>query len=231
MKILLVAATRFEITPLLAKFGVAKLTPGETTTFHVNGHQVDVLVTGVGMVATAYHLGRQLDCASYGMAVNAGIAGSFNAGILPGTVVQVTEDVFADLGAESPGGFLTLTGMNLAHPDDPPFSGGKVKPLYMTDMAASLTGILQTIPGVAALTTNTIRTTPESLAWLRDIARADIETMEGAAFFYACRLSGVPCLQIRAVSNAAGEADHGKWETSLAIRRLSEFLERLFPEF
>ncbi|HNP99301.1 MAG TPA: futalosine hydrolase, partial [Bacteroidia bacterium] len=86
MKILLVSATENEMGSL------------ETAWFRKN--QVDRLITGVGMVATTYSLTRELQQKSYDLAVNIGLAGSFDRNIPIGEVVRVTEDIFSELGAE-----------------------------------------------------------------------------------------------------------------------------------
>jgi len=58
-----------------------------------------------------------------------------------------------------------------------------------------------------------------------------LESMEGAAFFYACTQAGVPCLQIRAVSNYVEKRNRDAWQIGLAIKNLNsfaaEFLERV----
>lgn len=54
---------------------------------------------------------------------------------------------------------------------------------------------------------------------------ADIETMEGVAFFEACLAAGIPFAEIRAVSNAVGEEDRSRWDIPLALRNLQAFLQ------
>lgn len=58
-------------------------------------------------------------------------------------------------------------------------------------------------------------------------APADVETMEGAAFFEACLAAGVPFAEIRAVSNAVGEEDRSRWDIPLALRNLTAFFQTL----
>jgi futalosine hydrolase len=50
---------------------------------------------------------------------------------------------------------------------------------------------------------------------------ADIETMEGAAFFYSCLQLKIPFLQIRAISNFVEPRDKSKWNIPLALENLS----------
>jgi futalosine hydrolase len=52
---------------------------------------------------------------------------------------------------------------------------------------------------------------------------AQIESMEGAAFFYACRQMEVPCMQIRAVSNYVEKRNRDAWQIGLAIKNLNTF--------
>lgn len=56
---------------------------------------------------------------------------------------------------------------------------------------------------------------------------AEIETMEGAAFFETCLRHGIPFAEIRAVSNRVGERDHALWDISLALRNLETALRTL----
>ena len=56
---------------------------------------------------------------------------------------------------------------------------------------------------------------------------ADVETMEGAAFFESCLRYGVSFAEVRAVSNLVGETDHAKWDIPLALKNLQQALETL----
>lgn len=56
---------------------------------------------------------------------------------------------------------------------------------------------------------------------------ADVETMEGAAFFECCLRAGVSFAQVRAVSNAVGVRDHALWDIPLALRNLESALHTL----
>ena len=94
MKILIVAATQQEI--LACKNHSFK------------NNSVDFLITGVGMIATAYALGKHLQNNSYDLLINAGIAGCFDKSIKIGAVFQITEDCFSELGAEDGNNFISI---------------------------------------------------------------------------------------------------------------------------
>jgi nucleoside phosphorylase len=50
-----------------------------------------------------------------------------------------------------------------------------------------------------------------------------VESMEGAAFFYACKQMDVPCIQIRVVSNYVEKRNRDNWNIGLAIKNLNTF--------
>ena len=84
----------------------------------------------------------------------------------------------------------------------------------------ALPAVFAALPQVAG------NTVPALEARFRQV-EADVETMEGAAFFEACLAVGVPFAEIRAVSNRVGETDHGRWDIPLALQNLKTALSAL----
>ncbi len=207
MNILLVAATESEIAPLLSKLAYQDDNAGIKT----GSHQVKVLITGVGMVATAFSLGQHLATQSYNLAINAGIAGSFDFNLALGDVVSVTEDVFAELGAEDGDEYLTLKDMGLGEIIQHP-SGSFEFPA---------------LKKVKAITVNQVHGNEFSIAKIIARLSPQIESMEGAAFFYACNQTSTPCVQIRSVSNYAERRNREKWDIGLAVKNLNETIYHL----
>ena len=113
MKILIVAATHFEVSPILEIIGITEptyaLNIGKKP---IHQHQVDVLITGVGMVNTAMMLSKH-SAAHYDMFINAGVAGAFNKQIQLGDVVQITEDILSEMGAEDGEEFISYDQLGL----------------------------------------------------------------------------------------------------------------------
>src|SRR5690606_29062780 len=105
MKILIVAATYSEVAPFLNYLAVRGIPDGPVD---FKSHQLSFLITGVGMVATAYALGKAFTQDKYDLALNVGIAGSFSRKFEIGELVEIKEDIFAELGAEDDEDFLTL---------------------------------------------------------------------------------------------------------------------------
>ncbi|MBK7966754.1 MAG: hypothetical protein IPK10_16820 [Bacteroidetes bacterium] len=93
------------------------------------GNGKSLLITGVGLTLTAYHLGKILTSHSFDVAVNFGVARSSRFSIPLGSVVEVISDEFADVGAEDNDQFISLFEMNLLEMNEPPFVNGKLVPM------------------------------------------------------------------------------------------------------
>ncbi|MGI4727167.1 MAG: futalosine hydrolase [Janthinobacterium lividum] len=200
MKILLTAATQPEILPLLNHFGDEK--------------PFDVLLTGVGMVATAFALGSQFAKKKYDLAINLGIAGSFDRSLLLGEVVEVEEDTLSELGAENDSEFLPIEKLD--------FGESVFKP---TDAMLFLP-----IKKVRAITVNTVHGEETSIQKITERLQPQLESMEGAAFFYACKNSMVPSIQIRSVSNYVEKRNRENWKIGLAVKNLNDFAIELLKK-
>jgi len=200
-----------------------------TSRIKVPGYMsVNTLVTGIGNVATAWSLTKWISSNQLpDLVVNIGLAGSFRVNIKPGDVVMPVSDCFADSGAETADGFLTLAEAGLEEPDRLPYSKGRI--IADNNFVIRASGIIKP---VTAITVNTVSGTAGTIERLRVKYDPDIETMEGAAFFYVCRMSGLHFISLRGVSNMVEPRNRDKWEIrpaldNLAIK-LQEFLLKSF---
>jgi futalosine hydrolase len=171
-----------------------------------------VLTTGVGMVATAAWCSRALARAAYDLAVNVGVCGSFDPGLSPGTVVHVTSDRLAELGAEDGDRFLTIDELGLGSGPGAPDSGG-----LMVNRQPPPYPVLRALPAVAGITVNTVHGHESSIAVTIERLNPQVESMEGAAFMYACLIHTVPFAQLRGVSNMVERRNREAWKMPLAI--------------
>lgn len=224
MRFLLVAATELELAAL-----VGRLTPTSSPasserlrTFTHLSHHVDVLTTGVGMTATGVWCARVLARQSYDLAVNLGVCGSFNPARPPGAVVHVVSESIPELGAEDDQQFLTVQQLGLLGTDEPPFSGGR---LVNLDDASN--PVIAGLPAAHGITVNTVHGNETSIARVMERVKPDVESMEGAAFMYACLVSGVPFAQVRAVSNMVEKRNREAWKLREAVAALNDTALRL----
>jgi futalosine hydrolase len=225
MNILIVSATFLEIEPLVKNLGEGQPILKNLTRFKLKKLVVDVLVTGVGMVATAYWTGKALSMNQYGAAINVGICGSFNREFPLGEVVNVISEMLPETGAEDGEYFLSLVDMKLLELDDFPFKDGRLinDSVFSSDSLSKLV----TVSGV---TVNTVHGNNKSIAKFRERFEADVETMEGAAFFFACLQEDIRYLQLRAISNYVGPRDTTKWNIALAIQKINNVLLNILQE-
>ncbi|HKR03719.1 MAG TPA: futalosine hydrolase [Bacteroidia bacterium] len=212
MKILLLTATEMEIKPLLKEFAFLK-------------NKVDVLITGPGMISTVYHLTKRFDELKYDLAINAGIAGSFSKKITLGSVVEVKEECFSELGAENDKNFIHISGMKFKGKDDFP-----LKKKYLINKTKIKSKTLSELPKVKGITVNTVHGYRLSIEKIKRLFNPQIETMEGAAFFYVCEKEKIPFVQVRAISNYVEKRDKTKWKTDEAINNLCKTLRGVLEE-
>lgn len=215
MRILLVSATDVETAPLAASFRLTSNTLPRIRQYSHRGHEIDVLTTGVGMVAMAVWSARALAAASYGLALNVGVCGSFDRALVPGTAVHVVSDRIAELGAEDGGAFLTIHELGLLGDNEFPFAGGQ-----LVNATPPANTALNALPAVTGITVNTAHGDDRSIAAVVGRFNPQVESMEGAAFMYACLVQGVPFAQLRAVSNAVERRNRSAWKMADAIDAL-----------
>ncbi len=226
MKILLVASSNSEVKLLRDKLEFVAKVYTNLNNYKLGNLDIDILVTGHGGVFMAYHLTKALNTYSYDLAINMGIAGSFDYFLELGFVVNVVQDQFADLGFEEKDSFFTLGEKELLNEDSFPFTGEILRNLgsFEIDVVESL------IP-VKAITVNTLHGRQDSIQRVKNRFKCEIETMSGAAFFYACLMERIPFLQIRSISYFVEIRKVDNWHHPLALGNLTttvlEILEEL----
>jgi futalosine hydrolase len=181
---------------------------------------ISLLVTGVGSIATAWALKQWITLnGKPDLAINGGIAGSYKDEFIPGDVVMPVSDCFADAGIEDGDNFFTLSESGLIRADEFPYKDGL---LYSdTRYSEKMKSLLKP---VKAITVNTATGSEITRVRLMKKFNPDIETMEGATFFYICSREKIPFLALRAVSNKVEPRNKKNWNIALALNNLSEKL-------
>jgi futalosine hydrolase len=212
MKIALVAATWQEIAPI-QDYLAERL-------YLKNHHQFSLWVTGVGLVNTTYNLTKKIVHEKPDLAIQAGIAGSFQPLVhTPGNVVAVKEEIIGDLGVQENNEiWADIFDLKLADPNLFPFKARK-----LVNPHNQLLHKLN-IPQVTAVSVNEITTSTKRIHQLIHQYAPAIESMEGAAFHYVCLNEGIPFIQIRSISNRIGERDKSQWHLHTAIENLQNTL-------
>lgn len=225
VKLLIVSATSLEIKPLLAVLGKGRVLKQHSTRYRYKHFQIDILITGVGMVPTAVGTTMALNGCSYDAVINAGICGCFNRDIPIGKVLNITSDCLPETGAEDGEHFLSIIDLKLLDQDEFPFTGGKLvnDSVFESDL---INGLLIS----TGVTVNTVHGNAQNITTFLSRYNVDVESMEGAAFMYSCKMNKVRHIQVRSVSNYIEDRDISKWNIPLAVHKLNHFLLDLLNE-
>lgn len=176
---------------------------------HSEAPNTHLLVCGPGMVASAYALTKTCMKNSYSRVIMAGLAGAYTTEIPKGSLCVVGSECLADLGYPDGNGSNEI----FLHPDwqehygHGSFTHPEPEKLHGTGL-----------PVVRSNTVNLIHPRPAELP------SADIENMEGAAFFMIALQLQLEFLEIRAISNYTGERNKENWATDKAINAMNRFL-------
>ena len=212
MQLLLCASTEFEIKPTIDFIR------------QENIREIEILITGVGMMATTYSLTKSVLGKRPDFILQAGVAGCLDENLPLTKIVIVESENIGDLGAEENGIFKTLFDLNLLDNNFLPWKNGKLS--NSIEMLKS-TG-LTIVDGV---TVNEISTNKDRIAYYREHLNASVESMEGAALHYVALQEKIPFLQMRSLSNFVGERDKSKWVIDIAIANLNIELIRILARF
>lgn len=199
MQILVIAATSFELQPFLEV----------ASTYD----RCDTLITGVGMVATAFALGRALHEKKYDLLINIGIGGCLDRHVEIGSVIQVVSESFVELGAEDGHNFIPI--------DQLGYGKSKFSSCLLADKELRLPFLKQG----EGITVNKVHGHTESIEKVQKLhPNSLVESMEGAAVFYAADKMTVPVIEIRGVSNYVEKRNRATWNIPLAIMNSNKAL-------
>jgi len=218
MRYLIVSATKMEIEPLLSELTVKKIKEGKKVSASLGDHYIDIIITGIGMMQTAFHLGRILSKKTYDHVIQAGIGGAFDRDLKLASVVEVSSQQYADLGFPGPEKFNDVFDMGLQERDVLPYWHGK---LLNRGQNLHHHKALKKVTGVSV---NSISSKKKSIKAIIDKYDPDVEVMEGVALHYACLSIGVEYSEIRAISNYVEKRNKESWKIKEAVTELNRYL-------
>jgi futalosine hydrolase len=177
----------------------------------IDPRQVLIEAVGVGPAAAAAGTARLLAGGRFRAVLSAGIAGGFPGRAEVGGTVLATRSIAADLGAETPDGFLPVEELG--------FGSSRIDtdPALLKALQAALphavTGevlTLSTVTGTAGTAEHLATRFPEAVA----------EAMEGYGVATAAEAAGVPFAELRTISNPVGPRDRAAWRLGDAFAAL-----------
>jgi len=220
-RILLAVATPLELKPLLSRLEHKPNTAQNIESYTYNNTYIDILYTGIGLVAMSFWLTKTLMENKYDLVINAGIGGAFNSDLKMGEVVVVVNDVIAEMGIKTEKGFKPMSSITLE---------GMVAEMDMANDNTFYAASLKALKQVKGISVNTVSGTGDVISVYNKLYAADIESMEGAAFLYVCNKLHIKGVQLRAVSNYVEPRQKSKWDIEKAVENLSQTLLKFFEE-
>ncbi|TVP88671.1 MAG: futalosine hydrolase [Alkalicoccus sp.] len=175
-------------------------------------------VCGFGPVEAAVRTAVLLGTEKPDMVINAGVAGGFAGRSSIGDTVLGSESILADLGADSPDGFISAEQLGFGKNTWCSKTASSVLPAFpaqTTHLGQILT--LSTATGTESGEQNLRKRYPEACA----------EAMEGAGVASAADAAGIPFLELRTISNKVGPRDLAGWELSRALNALTDSIRLL----
>lgn len=170
----------------------------------------DVLISGPGIPASMMNIMSHLyNYGDYDMLILAGLAGSIKKELKTEDVLCVVSENFADIGVNKQGFF------------DPLYNHFEWKERYRKGKIINPHLSLIKKTNLDKVSSNTVNICNLGL---KSMPVADIENMEGASFFLIAENFKIPYLEIRSISNYAGERDKNKWKINESLESLSDYL-------
>jgi futalosine hydrolase len=200
VNILICAATAFEVSLLRDRYS--------------GRDDVRVIITGVGPVNAAHATTVAVIERRPDEVVVCGIGGAYpSSGLQINDVVSASTEIYGDLGAQSPTGFLDMRTLGF--------------PVVSTPRTLFNELPLQVFPTTtrARFVTVSACTGTESAA--HEIAtrtKGAVENMEGAAVAHVAHLYGVPVGEVRGISNLVRNRDVKSWKIKEAATAAQESL-------
>lgn len=187
VSLLICVATEFEASILRARIGELS--------------RVRLVVTGVGPVNAAHAATVAIIEERPDEIVVCGVGGAYpSSGLSVGDVASAEIEIYGDLGAQSPSGFLDMQTLGF------PVVAGSA-PLFNEIP-------MQVFPNsncVRFVTVSTCTGTEASARELASRTKGSVENMEGAAIAHVARLHGVAVGEVRGISNIVTNRDSKSW--------------------
>ncbi|GGJ71421.1 futalosine hydrolase [Deinococcus aquiradiocola] len=189
------------------------------------------VVSGVGPVAAALATQAALLAGpTPDLVISAGIGGAFpGTGLAVGGVAVANEMLYGDLGAWDDRAFLPLSDLGLSvlpalEAPGTPVQAGRFAAWEGAPAFAARLGV----PCGPFVTMSGVTGSEAQASELQGrVQGALMEGMEGAGVAHAAHLSGVPCTEVRGVSNMVGPRDRAAWQIGPALHVLHAALRAL----
>jgi futalosine hydrolase len=207
MMYLVIAATEMELEPIREILG--------------REGNVSYLVSGVGPLETCLQLTRFLAGRReqrFGAVLQVGVAGAYGGGD-----IQILDLCLAEKEVVGDFGICTGEGISsFARPDLQVVTEFSLRSASLGATEEILAGHGIPYHTGTFVTVNCTSGTAERGIYLRDRYQAICENMEGAATARVCEVFGLPCIELRCISNMVEKRSPARWRLTEAVQKNAE---------
>lgn len=236
--VIITAATGGELTALVRKTGARRFNsrlPVNLYVFSAGGKRIVFAETGIGKALAASTTTALINVFSPGMILNTGCAGAYAvSGLRTGGLALATSEIFADDGVETPRGWQSLEEMGFPLWERDGCRMGNEIPLTAT-LVEKACGIADRdgfqLKAGKFLTVSTCSGSRVRGDTLAKRYGGICENMEGAAVALIAAIYGIPCMEVRGISNLVEDRDLSRWDIPSAVAAASNFIERILESW
>lgn len=236
-RVIVTASTRMELSELLHATAALPVEGGRLPLFRadVGGTELFIAQTGIGKVNAASAATHLLERYAPDLIVNTGCGGAFaGSGLEVGDLAVAQSESLADEGVQTPEGWRGLDLIGI------PLYEGRGERIFNT---VALDGELarRALDCAAAhgfraglgpfLTVSTCSGTAAQGEELLRRFPGVCENMEGAAVAHVALIYGVPCLEVRGISNMVEARDLARWDLKRAVGEVQRFLSAFLKQW
>jgi len=225
MKLLLVVASIEDIAPFAAHFKV-ELQANPTLKFLFSSkilhHEVDIVVTGVGIYQTTYKVTKTLSRQKYHLALKMSLGNAYKPETAIGTILNIVNEKPGDSGSMINGEWKDLYDLGLIKTgDEPHIKGGLINwtNAYLNVFLPFKKVVGVTVSNYADKETYLLR---------KEKYKADCETGDGLGFVYPCLFEKQQFYQLCVIErNLATGSENPHLATGIMNRVLIDILTKL----
>ncbi|MRT91401.1 hypothetical protein [Ancylomarina sp. 16SWW S1-10-2] len=226
MDILIVSSTFVSLQNFISQLQLIDNYGKNYARFKLDENEFDVLISGYGGSIASHWINKAIQRKNYDLVIHIGRSYALKDKIEIGSLVNVVDDYFGDIGFNDDSGFQSFFDLELISKTEAPFTNG------ILENPSDYSEILTSFRKVSGMTCNTI---PSNLFQIGEIYiknYPEIISSEGAAVLYACLESNIDLIQLSYVTgtieNASEILSVNDQEIETITTNLKDLLSKLY---
>ena len=221
MDILIVSSTFISLQKFISQLQLVDNYGKNYARFQLDKNEFDILISGYGGSIVSHWINKAIQRKNYDLVIHIGRSYALNDKYEVGSLVNVIDDYFGDLGFTYDSGFQSFIDFELISKHEAPFKNG------ILENSSDYSEILTAFRKVSGITCNTI---PANLFQIGEIYiknYPEVISSEGAAVLYASLESNIDLIQLAYVAGNIENANEKLSSEERDIETITSVLEDL----